>query len=295
MFKSTLLTFLFLFISCGKSSSSKPAPQIQAQEEEGGIYAAILEPLNASAHHSSGFVKVTQEGEEFKVKVSLKNGPDGIHMQHLLAGEKCPGIEQDLNKDEWIDFDELVTFSGNILIPFDNDISQQNFGKDGYPSGSYLYKEETYTSLLLSDLHKTDEVFNDHFVKLDPEDDLILEGRPVVIYGVSSRQVLPGSARGLGLWTTQQSLPIACGILQKISSNVDGHFDTNFEVPRPRPADPAPTIPPQPRVPRPTYKPTIGDRLRRMYCRITRRCTITSLSRGVPDAGTERSSMSGGL
>lgn len=286
-FNSAIL--FLLLVSCGKNNS-KTAVVAQMQEASpDGIFAVTTTSLNSSAHRSSSLVKITHDGDNLQGKVRLESSEDGIHLQHILTGSRCPTLADDLNRDGFVDVEETLKVSGDILIPLDDDLSRQNPGKDLFPMNEYLYTQNTSFSLLLSDLLSEDEIINDKFVKLASSSRLELSGRPVVIFGVGAGFALPGSVKSFGLWSKQESLPIACGVLQRISAELAEDFETNF---RPIPSKEPIEIPSTPVIvqnPEPTPRVGWRQRVRRWYCRIRRLNCTTSLSKEAQYGYIERS------
>ncbi len=229
---------LFLLFSCGKAVEDKNDDYVPEEETfSDGTYSAILIPVNGLiSNQVDGEVKVSRYGDNFAVKVNLKNAPAGIHKQYLHHGTDCPKQEHDDNRDGYIDGYEAREVMGFVLVPFDSDLSSQFGGDTHFPSGSYSYSRSTSYYLMLSDLHLPDEIVNDTFIKLN-ERDLRLEKRAVSIYGKSA----------IG------EIPIACGILTRVSDAPPPDYD-DWEERNPRPRNPLP----QPR-PRPVPIPQPDD------------------------------------
>ena len=223
---------LFLLFSCGKAVEDKnEESKLEKEIFSEGTYSAILLPVNGKITNIiDGEVKISRYGDDFKVKVNLKNAPKGIHKQYLHNGGDCPNQVHDDNQDGYIDGHEAREAMGFILVPFDGDLSTQFRGDTFFPSGSYSYSRSTSYYLMLSDLHLPDEIINDSIVKLDTRD-LTLEKRAVSIYGISS----------VG------DIPIACGILTRVSDVPPPDYDDWHE------RDPDSRNPPS--IPRPSPRP----------------------------------------
>lgn len=229
------------FLSCGKAPKDKEQGPPEEESISDGIYSAILIPVNAKVSNEvGGEVKFSRYGDEFKVSVNLFHAPSGTHEQHLHLGISCPQLSDDLNVDGYIDFDEARPKIDYIIVPLDNDLSSQQ-GGGRFPTGSYKYSQSTSYQLMLSDLQRPDDMINDFFAKLNG-DELRLEKRVVMIY-----------SRGRNLPATVSSplVPLACGILTKISDVPEE--DDSWEsppVPRPR-GDNYRRRPPRPPAPPP--------------------------------------------
>ncbi len=248
--KIFFLIALLFFSSCGKSKSgdkvSRPSFEIQPE----GIYSTNLLPVNnALSDQVKGIVTVSKYGDDLNVRVSLKNPPKGLHVQGIYSGVACP--EEDLNGDGYIDIKEAQKSAGQMLMPFDGDLSGQVEGNDYYPTDSYKYERSTSYQLVLSDLRRRDFKIED-MVKLK-ENTLKLEGRVVVVLGVSENQKLPETVATLGTKSPQRTIPIACGILSFVPEGSEPDYDPLPTSPihvRPRPHhDDTPTVDPVPQLP----------------------------------------------
>jgi hypothetical protein len=248
------LLFLVLVMSCGKSVTEDADEEVREEMTPDGTFSALLIPVNERLSSSiSGDVKVLKYGDNFSVRVRLKNASGGKYSQHLHTGIFCPGKSQDTNTDGFIDGFEARKQAGQIIVPFDDDLSSQFGGSGLLLQGSYSYSKSTSYYLMLSDLHLPDEIINDSIIKLR-EKDLPLERRVVVIYAQGKK--LPSTVSG-------SEIPIACGILTRTSDfpsppNEDSYEEDARPSPRsrPRPRPPAPRPGP---VARPIPEPDIYD------------------------------------
>src|SRR5690606_38610819 len=146
--------------------------------------------------------------------------PKAWHMQHVYTGDRCPTQNDDLNLDGFIDIVEAEAVLGKILIPLDSDISSQNSGRRFFPladlSGSYHYERVTSFRRFFADLKSPDKDPNDNMIKLSPEEGLEIEGKAVLIQGISEDVELPETVASLERRKPFQTFPIACGIFKKV-------------------------------------------------------------------------------
>lgn len=248
MIKIYLLSFVLL-LSCGKRVNEDSDEDSRQEELYNGTYSAILIPVNSKiSSNVHGEVKILKYGDDFQVNVRLKNAPKGHHTQYLHTGSYCPKGSQDINADGYIDGYEARTQAGNIIVPFDGDLSTQLSGSSLVLQGNYSYSRSTSYYLMLSDLNLPDEIINDPIVKLHDRD-LPLERRVVMVY--TKHRNWPSTVDGT-------EVPLACGILTRISDYPIPNDDTYQEGPRePRPR-PRPRPRPQPRPePRPDPQPEV--------------------------------------
>lgn len=236
------LSALLLLLSCGKGASDKDDGANQEVLLE-GTYSAILFPVNEKVTNIiNGEAQISRYGDQFSVNVNLKNAPRGDHKQQLHIGTACPDKGHDRNGDGYIDMSESRLYLGDVLIPFDDDLSGYHLGSGFTPNGSYRYSRSASFYLMLSDLD------------ID-ERDFFIESRVVSIYGNSP----------VG------EVPIACGVLKKIS---DTPTTGQWEEETPAPRRPSPRQPPRPRPrpepdidiePAPPRNPTWWERMRQRW------------------------------
>lgn len=228
--KSTAsIVSLCLLASCGSSDSdSKDASAGFSQNETiqadgsniNGIYAANLLPMNYNLHFKSvGAATLQREGDNFSAKARMKYGPKSTpHVQAVYTGRRCPSIQDDLNKDAYIDMKEAMVAIGQISIPLDSDLDSQSGGS--YPSGDaagkYFYEATASFERMFADLKAPDTDPNDNMIKLPESEGLTFPGRVVLIQGVADSIKLPATVTAFEGQDVHKTLPVACGILWKV-------------------------------------------------------------------------------
>lgn len=207
--------WLTLFSSCtGEKTSFSPSIPDTLEDEQSieGRYQALLRPMNtALAGNTHGKLSLQVMAERLSVTIHLNDGPaQVVHPQYIYSGATCPGENADLNRDGYMDLLESDSFFGARLIPLDGDLASGAAGMDGFPTSDSLgqthyYREGNLTALLedLSSYH-------------GPELSLRLAGRVVVIHGVHPDTYLPGTIRAPADAGEHESLPIACGVLERV-------------------------------------------------------------------------------
>lgn len=216
---------LFALISCGSDDDNSRSNVFQEQQQDDqGIYRALLAPLNFSvAGNTTGTLEVSIQGDEILVESNITGAPGGVkHLQNITVSGLCPSAESDSNGDGLIDIVETFPSTGPILIPLDSDVGEQlngiDFGPISNASGNYIYRRSTSLSRLLADLQAPDPDTLDLFIKLPSGQNINLSKRVVVIHGINSTTRLPDSVRSLGDLSRNESLPIACGELRRITN-----------------------------------------------------------------------------
>lgn len=232
------LAVLSLAVSCGDSEKSKSgnsgSVEQDVQEEQEiipvdgsnieGLYKAKFITLNSNVNGTiPGSATFFRKEDRWFAYLRLFAGmPKAWHMQNVYEGSRCPTANDDLNLDGFIDIIEAQTVLGKILIPLDADISSQNSGRNFYPladlSGSYHYERVTSFKRFFNDLKGEDKNPEDQIMKLAPDEGLKLVGRAVMIQGVTEDVELPETVQTLERRRSFQTLPIACGIYEKVEA-----------------------------------------------------------------------------
>ncbi len=234
----TSLTLISLLVACGKSDSSSSSssggsgssPQEEEMELEvnadgsniDGIYMAKFETLNPHVNGTlPGSASIHRKGDKIFAYVRLfAGGPQVWHPQNIYTGNRCPTMDDDTNKDGFIDINEANAVLGKVIVPLDADINSQRSGRNFYPlgdlSGNYFYERVGSFNRFWSDLKKEDTEPADNVTKLGPEDGLPIIGQAFLLQGIVQTTELPETVGTTGRFLPQQTLPIACGIFRKV-------------------------------------------------------------------------------
>src|SRR6056297_187590 len=202
------------YITNQEEGDSAEGLSIQSKFQKGGaaadvdIYKVTFKPLNAEAGYRAvkGRANLRISNDKLTVQVNA-NGlqPGMLHPQHIHAAGSCPSPSADTNNDGFIDVVEGVPSYGGIFVPLDADLAdlsfQTSFPNPSNSAGAVTYKE----SVSVSDLESaTGEALN-------------LEGRHLVLHGVSADTDLPESVQSLGGLPANLTLPVACGEVVKVN------------------------------------------------------------------------------
>lgn len=217
---SIALGFILLFSGCDDDSyiTDQGDPEVntprQSESKVDAPYAKADEfqvqfnPLNADAGYRAvkGNAKLRIIGDKLTVQVNATGlQPGMLHPQHIHAAGSCPPSSSDTNNDGFIDVVEGVPFYGGIFVPLDEDLADLSF-QPSFPiptnrAGAITYKQSVSVNELTS---ATGE-------------DLNLEGRHLVLHGVSAETDLPESVQSLGGLPASLTLPIACGEVKRVN------------------------------------------------------------------------------
>lgn len=237
MHKTILTTpiMAILLFSCTENNGKKALQKKETEKleiEMNGLYQAKLLPLNKSLSPKlNGSLTLVRENDEFIADVRLSGGPKRVlHAQGIHLGERCPDSRDDLNGDGFIDAEEGSLVYKEILIPLDDDLSSQRMGLGIYPVtdeyGYYFWSRNISFTKMLSDLREEDINLTDDYAKLDGNKSLSAVNKVVIIKGVSSTEPLPSSVAGRGRQGPHEGLPIACGVIKKLT-HVPGKIDND--------------------------------------------------------------------
>lgn len=226
------LAVLALASACGKSGGgSKSSSDGRQQQEE----AASVDGSHIQGHYNAKFVTLNphvngtipgsatffRKEEKFFAYVRLfAGGPRAWHQQFVYEGTRCPNLNDDLNLDGFIDVQEAEAVLGKILIPLDSDIGTQSSGRRFFPlgdlSGYYHYERITNFRRFLSDLQSEDSDPADDTRKLAADEPLRITGKAMMVLGVVETVQLPETVASKGRHRAFQTLPIACGVFEKV-------------------------------------------------------------------------------
>ncbi|MBA2405993.1 MAG: hypothetical protein H0V66_14555 [Bdellovibrionales bacterium] len=105
VFFFTLISIFLFTTSCGRKDQGGGKPAAQEKFEPEGIYSASLFAINKNlSSNMIGAATITKYGDEFNVRVKLRNAPAGMHMQGLYTGDSCPLM--DTNGYSYLDITE---------------------------------------------------------------------------------------------------------------------------------------------------------------------------------------------
>lgn len=233
-----MILFLIILSSCGKTDSGAgsglngPSGNISQNEtiradgsNINGIYSTELYPINFNLHFKKvGTAAVQRDGDAFSAHVKLAYGPRETRVkQAIYTGRRCPNLNDDLNKDAYIDINEALIAIGSISIPLDGDLDSQRAGADQLPvgdavTGKYSYDATGSFARMFADLKLPDEDATDNMIKLGAEDGLTFPGRIVLLTGVPEGLFLPPTVATVEGQSVHSSLPLACGVLWKVDA-----------------------------------------------------------------------------
>lgn len=225
-----------LISACGKGGRDSKSPvAVEAQPlevEMNGVYQALLAPINKEVSgHLNGSLTLVREADDFIADVRFSGGPvSSLHGQSIHIGNRCPDMVDDLNNDGFVDGAEGALVYDKIIIPLDDDLSNQWRGLGTFPVtdeyGYYFWSRNTSFEKMMSDLKEEDINLTDEYVKIENNKSLNLLGKVVVIKGVSTSTALPETVSGHSKETPHQALPVACGVIRKLTK-VPGVIDND--------------------------------------------------------------------
>jgi hypothetical protein len=196
-----------------------PTPEVpQEMQVTEGTYKAILRPynFNVAGWIPNGMTDIKIVANQIEVNSWLDDSANVIHMQNIHLGRQCPNAGHDLNQDGFVDFDESIQIANKILIPLDSDLNTQLAGLNIYPKGNFSYFQSASLETMMSDLVAADQDPSDLNAKLGPNESLNLEGKVIIVTGTAANRGLPETVSAISNQTRELSIPIACGVIERI-------------------------------------------------------------------------------
>ena len=133
-----------------------------------GIFKAILRPYNftAAGWIPNGMADIKINENQIEVKSWLDDSSNVVHMQNIHVGTQCPSLENDINRDGFVDMNESMKVAGKILMALDDDLNSQVMSV--YPKGNYSYFQTASLSKMVS-----------------------VEGKVIIVTGTAGNPALP--------------------------------------------------------------------------------------------------------
>lgn len=218
-------TCLFTLIACGSDDDDDSSVVAQPEEQRPveGAYQVNLMPLNSNVVGEGvrGVALINVHDDTFEVETEMEGVSSTVHAQHIHAAAVCPTEADDTNGDGVVDVIEGVPSYGPILVPLDNNLASQSAGTFPFASGgNFTYEESTPLTQMIQALQQPDSDPNDAVVTLGADEDLDLDRRTIVIHGVAESTELPATVATIGDLEAYKSVPIACGVIERIPNPV---------------------------------------------------------------------------
>lgn len=201
------------------SPTSEPAnpPTSPPDDLTSANYVASLQPMNSdvTGDQATAEATFTVDGDNLVINIDAKGLPPDIeHWQHFhgftddkVAG--CPTSADDANGDGIIDLIETEAVAGTTMVPFDTDPVAMDVAEGEYPhagaDGSFSYRQSVSMPAL-------NAAFAEAFAGQAPD----LDRRVIFIHGVVTDTELPESVASLGPIPAHVTLPIACGVIERV-------------------------------------------------------------------------------
>lgn len=229
-----LISAALNFTSCADNSDDDDNVQTETTNEDNDgndeeddteatkNYIGIFSPINDQVTEDFlGRVNI-EEDEDIRFQVDILNiSQDEItHPQYVHMASRCPSLDRDdLNEDGFIDFSEAQAASGKMLMAIDSDL--KNLSEEDFPmsdtAGGYFYDESSTTQDLLNALREPlENPESSLFARLEEDEELELNQRVIIIYGVGADVELPETIATRPNATAQESLPVACSEIEEV-------------------------------------------------------------------------------
>jgi hypothetical protein len=195
---------LCLLTSCGAKKESTPLFPAPTEELETtqGSFKAILRPynFNLAGWIPSGMADIKIDGDQIEIKSWLDDAANVMHRQNIHLGSRCPTIEDDINHDGFVDLKESKEVAKEVFLPLDQDLDSLSLDENNYPIGNFSYHATASVRSLSQKLNQN----------------LKLSGKVIIVTGVASNRGLPASVSQENNQTRESSIPIACGLIERM-------------------------------------------------------------------------------
>ena len=193
---------LLALTSCGAKKESTPIEHQEELETTQGSFKAILRPynFNLAGWIPSGMADIKIEGDEIEIKSWLDDSANVMHRQNIHLGSRCPGVDDDINHDGFVDWNESTKVAKEIFLPLDQDLDSLSLDETNYPIGNFNYHETASIRSLSQKLKQN----------------LKLSGKVIIVTGVASNRALPITVSQENNQTRESSIPIACGVIERM-------------------------------------------------------------------------------
>ncbi|HSL68887.1 MAG TPA: hypothetical protein VK864_01530 [Longimicrobiales bacterium] len=176
-------------------------------------FTASLAPLNSTTRPLTGSASIDIITDALRATVDATGLDQTRQMQFVATGSRCPTASDDTNADGFVDVVEGMAAYGEFLLALDETLTVQEDNTISFPTGpSYIYVEAARYSDIENSLRDPNITPN-----LAPAGDFDPQGRPVVILGTT--EDLPGTVATLPGFTAKETLPVACGVLTRVTAN----------------------------------------------------------------------------
>lgn len=207
-----------LLPACSHDPQRADAPVVgKATAAANQHYIATLHPMNSkvTGRHAMGGAAFVVDGDNLHITIDAKGLPPRIeHWQHFHGftdgrAAACPTTKADVNHDGIIDLIETETVAGTTMVPFDNDPAAMDIAHGQYPhagaDGTFHYQQ-------IVSMPALDAAFAKAFAGQAPD----LDRRVIFIHGVVADTHLPSTVASLGPIPAHVTLPIACGVIERV-------------------------------------------------------------------------------
>ena len=193
---------LLALTSCGAKKDSTPVSQVQELETAQGSFKAILRPynFNLAGWIPSGMADIKIEGDQIEIKSWLDDSANVMHRQNIHLGSRCPGVDDDINHDGFVDFNESKKVAKEVFLPLVQDLDSLSLDENNYPIGNFSYYATASVRSLSQKLKQN----------------LNFAGKVIIVTGVASNRGLPITVSQENNQTRESSIPIACGVIERM-------------------------------------------------------------------------------
>jgi len=149
-------------------------------------------------------IKIVED--QIEVKSWLDDSSNVVHMQNIHLGTQCPTVANDANKDGFVDYNETLKVTKQVFVALDSSLNSEAGGADTYPKGNFTYFQTASVKSMMNELEQKS---------------LNLEGKVIIVTGAAANRALPATVSTIPGQTRELSIPIACGVIERMPEDVN--------------------------------------------------------------------------
>jgi hypothetical protein len=209
-------------VSASASPSASPSaaatPSVVGDQRQ--VFTAQLNPLNvaynASGFAATGIVTIVVDGTNFGVYSTLQGlDPNVVHTAYIHANNECPTPNSDTNGDGIVDATEASIVSGAPIIPLDFSLNTftTDLARPLVTGGSTLFPTADSTGALTYIGSGTLSTVQAEALRTAASSQWDPAQWSVIVSGVDTSVTLPSTVQTTTGFTSNESLPVACGVV----------------------------------------------------------------------------------
>ncbi len=186
---------------------------VQREEEQGAYDTERVTIINRNiVQNIKEENTVIIKGDDIDINVNVRGAPPVRCTQYVHVQNQCRAVV-DVNRDGYVDEVETRRSCGKVLVALDDDVENDEENVSNLPrpdaQGTYVYRVRASLERLITELRSPERESSGKYVLLGPDENLDLDTRVLVIYGVFDAANYPATVARSELDSTKVILPIS--------------------------------------------------------------------------------------